>query len=211
MSYLRENAVRWPVRELSAADRPALGRHLLLLSAYDRRLRFGNPSSDAAICRYVQGIDFGRDALFGVFDDRLRLLGAAHVARAPRHAELGVSVLIGDRNCGIGGALLERAVLRARNWSVGALFMHCLRENAAMLHLARKQGMVLATEAGEADAWLDLPRPDAGSFFGEVFAQRAGLLDFALKTQFAQARRLLDALISRHGEVEQAVAAPARH
>jgi len=37
------------------------------------------------------------------------------------------------------------------------------------------------TEAGEADAWLKLAKPDASSYFGEVFAQRVALFDFALK------------------------------
>ena len=194
-----------------ALDRPALERHLLALAAADRRLRFGIPSSDTTIRGYVGGIDFDRDALFGAFDENLRLLGAAHLARAPGHAELGVSVLAGHRNCGLGGALLGRALLHARNWGAHALFMHCLKENAAMTHLARKQGMLVVTEAGEADAWLELPRPDAAAFFGEAFEQRVGLLDFAFKAQLAHTRRLLDALISRHGEVEQAVAAPARH
>jgi hypothetical protein len=89
--------------------------------------------------------------------------------------------------------------------------MHCLKENAAMMHLARKLGMAIATEAGEADAWLEIPGPDAGTFFGEAFEQRVGLLDFALKAQVAGTRKALDALRSRDGEIEQGVAAPARH
>ncbi len=170
-----------PVCELTAHDRPALERHLLALGTDDRRLRFGNAMSDAAIGGYVERIDFERDALFGVFGDELELVGAAHLARAPGHAELGVSVLSKHRNAGIGGALLARAVLHARNWQLRALFMHCLRENGAMMHLARKQRMLVKTEAGEADAWLELPRPDAVTFFGEVFEQRVGLFDYALK------------------------------
>jgi len=139
---------------------------------------------------YVARIDFAQDVLFGVLDEELRLLGVAHVARSPRFAELGVSVIDDFRGRGIGGALLARAHLRARNWGVGALFMHCLTENAAMMRLARRQGMNIVTEAGEADAWLELPPADAGSHFGEVFAQRVALFDFALKSQVASARRL---------------------
>lgn len=205
------NGMGWPVRELALIDRPALERHLLALGTEDRRLRFGIAPSDTAIRDYIGRIDFGRDALLGVFDADLRLLGAAHVARAAGHAELGVSVLAEHRNRGVGGALLARAVLHARNWRLHALFMHCLRENAAMMHLARKKGMVIATEAGEADAWLELPRPDAGTFFGEAFEQRVGLFDSALKAHLVHARWLLDALISGNGEIEQAVAPPARH
>ena len=143
---------------------------------------------------YVSRIDFGHDALFGVLDDELRLLGVAHVARSPAFAELGVSDIEDFRGRGIGAALLARAHLRARNWGVGALFMHCLTENAAMMRLARRQGMDIVTEAGEADAWLRLPPADAGSHFGEVFAQRVALFDFALKSQVASARRIAAAL-----------------
>jgi hypothetical protein len=54
-------------------------------------------------------------------------------------------------------------------------------ENGAMMHLARKQGMHIVCEAGEADARLELPPADAGSHFGEVFAERVAVFDYALK------------------------------
>ena len=169
------------VRELSRPERPALVPHFLALGAEDRRLRFGTPFNDGAVRAYVERIDFERDAVFGVFDDDLQVVGAAHVARGDGYAELGVSVLEGHRGRGIGGALLARAHMRARNWGLRTLFMHCLTENGAMMHLARKQQMDIVAEAGEADAWLELPPADASSHFGEVFAQRVALFDYALK------------------------------
>jgi len=72
--------------------------------------------------------------------------------------------------------------------------MHCLTENGAMMHLARKQEMEIVVESGEADAWLKLAPADAASHFGAVFAQRVALWDFALKSQSALARRLAEAL-----------------
>jgi GNAT superfamily N-acetyltransferase len=175
------------VRELTRLQYPALEPHLLALGAEDRRLRFGASLNDAAVRAYLERIDFERDAVFGVFNDELHLIGAAHVARSDGHAELGVSVLPGHRGRGIGGALLARARMRARNWGVHALFMHCLTENGAMMHLARKRGMEIVVESGEADAWLKLSPADASSHFGEVFAQRVALFDYALK----QGRALL--------------------
>jgi len=188
--------MNWLVTELSLIHRAGLLRHFLELDAHDRRLRFGAALSDAAVGDYVARIDFERDAIFGLFDAELELIGAAHVARASGHAELGVSVLRGERNRGLGGDLLMRAVLRARNWGVRTLLMHCLRENETMLHLARKQDMRIVTEQGEADAWLKLPPADASSHFGEVFAQRVALFDYALKSQLAGARRLVAAGLS---------------
>lgn len=184
------------IREVSRAERPALCGHFLVLGPDDRRLRFGTPLSDYSVRQYVARIDFGNDAVFAVADDELEFLGVAHLARGNGHAELGVSVLQGYRGQGVGGALLERAHLHARNWSVRALFMHCLTENAAMMRLARRQRMEIVSEAGEADAWLKLPPPDAASHFGAVFAQRIALFDYALKSQLAATRRFAAALTS---------------
>ena len=149
------------VRELSRLERPALEPHFLALGHEDRRLRFGSAFNDDAVRAYVERIDLERDAVFAVFDDALHIIGAAHVARGDGHAELGVSVLEGHR--------------------VRALFMHCLTENGAMMHLARRQEMEIVAESGEADAWLRLLPADASSHFGEVFAQRVALFDYALK------------------------------
>src|SRR5258706_15642276 len=85
------------VRELSRLDCAALEKHFLALGVEDRRLRFGVPLSDTGVRAYVARINFERDAAFGVFDDELQLVGAAHLARDPAHAELGVSVLPGRR------------------------------------------------------------------------------------------------------------------
>jgi GNAT superfamily N-acetyltransferase len=175
------------IRELSRLECPLLERHFLALGAQDRRLRFGVPLNHFAIRSYVARIDFERDAVFVVSGDDLHHVGVAHLGRARDHAELGISVLEGQRNRGIGGALLARAHLRARNWGVRALLMHCLTENAAMMRLARNQGMAIVAAAGETDAWLELPPADAATHFGEVFEQRAALFDYTLK----QGRALL--------------------
>jgi GNAT superfamily N-acetyltransferase len=182
------------VRELNRLDRPALESHFLSLGSDDRRLRFGISLSDTAVRAYVSRIDFERDAAFAVLDDELHLLGAAHLAREPDQAELGVSVLHAHRGRGIGGALLGRAHTHARNWGVRTLFMRCLTENGAIMHLARKQGMQIVADAGEADAKLLLPPADASSFLGAAFDQRVALFDHALKAQLAYARRLAEAL-----------------
>jgi len=182
------------IREVSRAERPALVSHFLLLAPEDRRLRFGTPLSDDSVRQYVERIDFEHDAVFAVADDDLRFLGVAHLARGGGHAELGVSVLPDHRTHGLGSALLERAHLHARNWGVRALFMHCLTENAAIMRLARRQQMEIVSQAGEADAWLRLPPPDAASHFGAVFAQRVALLDHAVKSHLAATRRIAAAL-----------------
>ena len=181
-------------RELSRLERGGLERHLLALDGEDRRLRFGITLSDEAVSQYVARIDFERDAVFGVFDDDLQLVAAAHLARGDGLAELGVSVLPEWRGRGAGASLLARSHTHARNWGIRALFMHCLSENGAMMHLARKQGMLIVTEKGESDARLELPPADASSYAHALLAERLGLFDFALKRQLYALRSLVDAL-----------------
>lgn len=177
-------------KELSRLQRDALISHFLALDAEDRRLRFGVGLSDHGVRDYVARIDFERDAVFGVFDDDMSLVGVGHVARGDGFAELGVSVLPAERGRGMGGALLARAHTHARNWGEPSLFMHCLAENGAMMHLARKQGMRIVAERGEADAYLELPPGDPASIANALFADRVALFDYALKSQAHAARRI---------------------
>ena len=177
-------------KNLCAADRDALTAHLLALSEDDRRLRFGTAASDATIRDYVARIDFGRDAAFGYFADDLSLGGVAHVAVFDGVAELGVSVLARYRRRGIGSALFARASAFARNHFIRTLFMHCLTENAAMMHIARKSGMKIVIDGGEADAHLELPLLDAGTIAAEFLQERLALFDYSLKAQVLASRRL---------------------
>lgn len=172
---------------------------MLALDDEDRRLRFGIALPDQAVRGYVARVDFERDVVFGVFDEALALVAAAHLARCDTHAELGVSVLPGWRGRGAGAALLARSHTHARNWGIRALFMHCLSENGAMMHLARKQGMRIVTERGESDAWLELPPADASSYADQLFAERVGLFDFALKRQLQAVRSIAGALRLKPG------------
>jgi RimJ/RimL family protein N-acetyltransferase len=183
-----------PVKQLSALSRDALVQHFLALAPEDYRLRFGRSLTPDAIRAYVAAIDFDRDAAFGVFDDDLRLAGVAHVGRTADGAELGVSVVPASRGKGIGSALFERAHAYARNQGLRQLFMHCLTENKAMMHIARKAGMNIVTEAGESDAHLALPPADAATIAQELLQERVALYDVALKAQLRAAKRLAASL-----------------
>jgi GNAT superfamily N-acetyltransferase len=194
------DSVTVPVKRLSGADRPALAAHFLQLDDEDRRLRFGSPRSDDSLREYVASLDFDRDAVFGAFDDELALAGVAHVAVSPHFAELGVSVLAGSRGHGIGTALFERANLFARTHYIRTMFTHCLTENRAMMRIARKAGMVIVTESGEADARLELPPAGMTTITREMMADRVALLDYAMKAQLTAVRRLA---ASWRGEGEQ--------
>jgi RimJ/RimL family protein N-acetyltransferase len=183
-----------PVQRLAETSRPQLLPHFLSLDPEDVRLRFGVPISGEAIARYVERIDFDTDAVFGVHDDELALAGIAHVGFTEDLAELGVSVLPAHRGRGVGTALLARAADHVRNRFVTRLFMHCLAENAAMLHVARKLGMTICVDSGEADAFLKLRPADPVSVTGEFVEQRLALFDYALKAQAMRFKEFASAL-----------------
>jgi GNAT superfamily N-acetyltransferase len=170
------------IKELSISDKPAIETHFISLSEEARRMRFGSDLNDIAIRSYLDTIDFATDAVFGVVDDELALLAVAHLARDKNCAELGLSVLEANRNHGIGTELFQRANLHARNWNARTLFMHMLAQNAAMLHIARKQGMRILVEASEADAWFTLAPADTLSREGETAEQSIAIMDYALKS-----------------------------
>jgi GNAT superfamily N-acetyltransferase len=183
------------VQRLTDSARAALVAHFLALSTEDRRLRFGSSLSREGVAGYVGEINFDRDTIFAVHDDRLTLVGVAHVAFADDIAELGLSVLPAHRRHGVGGALFERAAAHARNRFVPRLFMHCLRENAPIMRIARRYGMDIVTDIGDADAHLALPPASPASITGEFVTGRFALYDHALKAHTAAWRRINAALL----------------
>jgi RimJ/RimL family protein N-acetyltransferase len=184
------------VRELDDTHRAAVQKHFLALEDDDRHLRFGSPTSDAVIERYVAHLDFSRDALFGVFNDALDLVGIAHLTYlpttmdSPRSAEFGVSVLHDSRHRGLGAALLARAAVHARNTHIDTLFVHCLANNKAMMHLAQKLGMRVEFAYGDADAYLILPPANAQSILHEASQEHMADLDYALKANIKQSKQI---------------------
>ncbi len=160
----------------------------------DRLLRFGSKLSDELVTRYVEGINFERDTVFGVYDRRLRLLGVGHLAFAPKEAtrisgatikpvvaEFGVSVSAAARGLGVGTRLFMRAAIRCRNADVDTLYMHCLSSNKVMMHIAKKAGMEIHRDYGEADAYLKLQPANPVTLFQEAMEEQAAMLDYIIK------------------------------
>jgi GNAT superfamily N-acetyltransferase len=157
---------------LHPADRPALLAHFTSLDSEDRRLRFGAPLHDESIADYVERIDFVRDGVFAVHDGTLRMLAVVHVAFTEDSAELGISVLPQARKQGLGSALFERAVMHLRNRGAREAFIHCLSENGAMMHIARKLGMSIIPCGHETDARIRVDPPTPQTHFVEWLQDR---------------------------------------
>src|SRR5450830_1456665 len=182
------------VKELSPRARRHLLHHFLALEDKDRLLRFGSKLSDELVTRYVERLDFTRDTIFGVYDRKLRLLGVGHLAFAPREtsrisgatikarvAEFGVSVAAAARGMGVGTKLFERGAMRCRNVDVDTLYMHCLSSNKVMMHIAKKAGMEIHRDYGEADAYLKLLPADPGSVMHEAWQEQVAMIDYIVK------------------------------
>jgi GNAT superfamily N-acetyltransferase len=196
-------AFRWvPIRALADTHRPRLLAHLLALNEHDRYLRFGFTASDEQIAHYVDGLDFARDEVFGIFNRKLVLLAIAHVAflaagndvSAVPAVEFGVSVLPQARGRGYGQRLFDRAVLHARNRGAGEMIIHALSENTAMLRIARKAGAVVVRDGGESEARLQLPPDDFASHWGEAVEDGAAELDYRWKLHTQQVDSFIDTL-----------------
>ena len=193
------------VKEVPERDRRRLLMHFLALNDSDRLLRFGSILPDELITRYVQHLDFSRDTVLGVYDDKLRLVGVGHLAFTPREsrpsgsnatlkervAEFGLSVSDTARGIGVGSKLFERAAMHCRNADVDTLYMHCLASNQVMIHIAKKAGMQIHREHGEADAYLKLPPASPATVLQEAMEEQVASLDYTLKANTKAARKIL--------------------
>jgi len=191
------------VKELHSGHHAKLLEHFLELGDDDRYLRFGRPMMDEAIAQYVERIDWRSSAVFGVFDEALQLMGVAHLAilddapaNAPsrRCAEFGVSVLPSARGLGLGTRLFDRSIVHARNAAIDTFYMQCLAKNAQMLRIARKAGMRIEIEYGEANAYLILPQPHLGTHLAEAFEEQLAAFDLRLKKELRAANDRLAGL-----------------
>jgi GNAT superfamily N-acetyltransferase len=108
-----------------------------------------------------------------------------------------VSVSKSARGLGIGSKLFERAAIHCRNNDVDTLYMHCLSSNQTMMHIAKKAGMQIHRDYGEADAYLKLEAANPASMLQEAVEEQVATLDYALKANTRAAVKWFDKLPGR--------------
>jgi RimJ/RimL family protein N-acetyltransferase len=191
------------VKALSERDRKRVLRHFMALDKDDRLLRFGSVLPDGQVEAYVAKLDFANDIVFGVYNRVFQLAGVGHLAFTSRAAhpdsihytdkekvaEFGVSVSKTARGQGIGTRLFERAAVHCRNSDVDTLYMQCLSSNRTMMHIAKKAGMEIQREYGEADAHLHLPPPSPASVLAEALEEQIAKIDYTVKANARAAAR----------------------
>jgi RimJ/RimL family protein N-acetyltransferase len=175
-------------RTLLPAEMELYRDHLLRLGAADRRLRFGATIGDAAIAAFVARISPWNTRIIARFNRRLEVIAAVQVSVADGPlAELAFSVDASERGQGLATALMDRALLSARNRGIGRVHTHCRAENQPMRRLARRAGMAIETDAGEAEGVLDLPAATPLTMARELWLEQAGFWDYALKASLRSA------------------------
>ena len=180
-----------PIRSLGPSHGTRIAAHLLGLDPQDRYLRFGYMANDEQVQRYVDGLNFERDEIFGIYNRKLELIAMAHLAystdpQLKSCAEFGVSVVASARGRGYGSRLFERAEMHARNDGVDMMFIHALTENTAMLNIARKAGATIERDGSESEAYLKLPPADLDSRVTEMVEEQIAQADYRLKLQAKQ-------------------------
>lgn len=175
-----------PIATLGVEHVPHILQHLLALSENDRYLRFGYTATDEHIQRYVAGLKFDRDEIYGIFNASLQIIAMAHLALmkdAGREfsSEFGVSVSAHARGRGYGARLFERAVIHARNEKVYQMYIHALSENAPMIRIARKGGAKIERDGSETEAFLSLPKRDLDSRVTEFVADQYAKTNYSIK------------------------------
>lgn len=171
-------------RKLSVLDKQKLINHLTTLRGEDRRLRFGGTVSDDYIISYITK-SFDTDCKwFGVDHIDGMLVAACHATIADGEAELGCSVDPDYRNQGYAQAMFDRAVTWLRTRGITEVFMHCLSENGAMKHIARKNDMTVVSEYGESDATVHIEPATPMTVAEDVYLDRIALYDMYVKNNF---------------------------
>jgi len=191
------------VKALGERDRRRVLRHFMALDRDDRLLRFGIMLQDEQVAAYVAKLDFAKDIVFGVYNRVFQLVGVGHLAFTSKEAhpdsinytdkekvaEFGVSVSKTARGQGVGTRLFERAAIHCRNSDVDTLYMQCLSSNRTMMHIAKKAGMEIQREYGEADAHLHLPPPSPASVLAEALDEQFAKIDYTVKANVRAAFR----------------------
>ena len=77
---------------------------------------------------------------------------------------------------------------------VDTLYMHCLSSNQTMMHIAKKAGMAIQRDHGEADAYLKVLPANPSSVMQEAVEEQVASLDYGIKANTRAAVKLLSHL-----------------
>ena len=136
----------------------SITKHLIELDADSKHLRFGYIPSEEVITSYVENSfkDVDNSVWFG-YIDKIKCVGAIHIAITNDIAELGISVSDEYRGQKLSSQLFDRALEYLKSRNIKKVYMQCLSENTIIQYLARKFDMkVTNIGQGEKEANAEL-------------------------------------------------------
>jgi len=172
---------------LAKTDRYRYGDWLNAQDVDTQQLYFGVASGTGLIERLIERIEAEptqHEIL--VAKNCAGWLGTVHIAKInTTTVEFGIIVHADHRNQGIGNAMLEEAIVWARNRNYSELFMHCLGWNKPIQHLCQKHGLLPRSILGDSEVNMHLDPPSWATVASEVgIKQRNVYHTFLQNSQF---------------------------
>lgn len=166
------------------------GMHLRSLTAQDKHTRFGYAVKDEIIDQLILNMLYHqRDHFLFVAQVDGDTAGFGHLARDGEGWELAVSVESQFQSRGIGNAIVSFMVKWGQMHGIKSVYMHCIRENQKIQHLARKHGLQTMDRSGsEITARLAVPPPTAVDVIADRLVEQTRIMAQIVSLQ----RQLVD-------------------
>jgi RimJ/RimL family protein N-acetyltransferase len=174
-------------------ERPEFHRyklHLLSLDEESRYMRFGYHIKNQQIQNLCNKWQDNADdhVVFAIENDDLEVVAIGHISLEDDPAELAFSVLKDYQGQGMGDSLMTRTIEYCQNHGIKTGCMVCLGSNDKIKRLARKHGILVKFEDGDASAEIAIPEPSPLSIWNEAINNSLAKIDHLGKAQrkFAQ-------------------------
>ena len=184
-----------PRKLLNDIDKTNLVNHFINdIKGDDRRLRFGGIIDDETIKKYINKSfeNFGFNDMWFIVDVQTpecfgrKVVATCHVNydSSTQTAELGLTVSPDYRNQKIGQELFIRGITWARMKGAETIFMHCLSENMAIQHIARKGGMTVVTiDPAEKESSVTVKKNPVVAGFEDAVFEQIAVYDMVVRNQ----------------------------
>jgi acetyltransferase len=150
-----QDGEEFSLRPIRPDDEAAIIEMTRLSTAEDMRLRFHGPMRELnhALASRLTQIDYDREMALIAEDPALKaIVGVSRIAIDPdfQTAEFAVMVRSDLKGCGLGYQLMQAILAYARSRGVETVYGDILRENAAMLQMAKALNATLAPAPDDA-------------------------------------------------------------
>ena len=195
-------------RKLTPFDKQKLIDHFMIdIVDDDRRLRFGYEAPDTSVQSYIDTSleNYGYVNMWFVVEvdcfERFggkKIIATCHVSmnKKTNTAEMGCTVSPQYRNQKLGQELFNRGITWARMAGAENVFMHCLSENRAIQHIARKGGMTVVTiDPSEKESTIQIKQNQFEAGFKDMIMDQIAVYDASIRQQAFFAKKFMKGLV----------------